>query len=99
MSDRLPADDVIGPDERDLGSPERELADFTTGAETLRLVPLAALIGVLSAGVALVLLKLIALFTNLAYFQSFSTDHADACGERSRRARGAHPRRRWPHRW
>jgi len=74
MSDRLPADDVIGPDERDLGSPERELADFTTGAETLRLVPLAALIGVLSAGVALVLLKLIALFTNLAYFQSFSTD-------------------------
>lgn len=73
MSDRLPADDVIGPDERDPDSPERELADFTTGVATLRLVLPAALVGVLSAGVALVLLKLIALFTNLAYFQSFNT--------------------------
>ncbi|MPY93692.1 MAG: CBS domain-containing protein [Acidimicrobiia bacterium] len=73
MSERLPADDVIGPDERDPG-PEHELADFTTGTRTLRLVPLAALIGVLGAFVALALLKLIALFTNLAYYQSFSTD-------------------------
>ena len=63
MSDRLPADEVIGPDERESGSPERELADFTTGVATLRLAPLAALIGVLSAGVALGLLKLIGLFS------------------------------------
>ena len=73
MSDRLPADEVIGPDERESDSPERELADFTTGVATLRLAPLAALIGVLSAGIALGLLKLIGLFTNLAYFQSFDT--------------------------
>jgi len=79
MSERLPADDVIGPDERDPG-PERELADFTTGTRLLRLVPLAALVGVFGAGVALALLKLIALFTNLAYYHSFSTDPRGPAG-------------------
>ncbi len=80
MSDRLPADDIIGPDERDPGNLERELADFTTGVGILRLLPLAALIGVLAAGVALALLKLIGLFTNLAYFQSFATDLRSPAG-------------------
>ena len=74
LGDRLPADDVIGPDERDPGGRERDLADFTTSVETLRLVPLAALIGVVAAVVALGLLELIRLLTNLAYFHSFSTD-------------------------
>jgi H+/Cl- antiporter ClcA/CBS domain-containing protein len=68
----LPEDDVIGPDERDPRGRERELGDFTTGRATLRLVPLAVAMGVLSATVALGLLKLIALVTNLAYFGEFS---------------------------
>lgn len=71
--DGLPADEVIGPDERDPAGVERDLADFTAGLGMLRLVPLAGLVGVLSAGVALGLLELISLVTNLAYFQSFST--------------------------
>jgi len=50
-----------------------ELGDFTT---TLRVIPiscLAMLIGVLCAFVALVLLRLIGLFTNLFYFGRWST--------------------------
>jgi CIC family chloride channel protein len=49
----------------------RELGDFTT---TRRVVPVALLglgIGVLSGFVALALLKLIALFTNVFFFQAF----------------------------
>ncbi len=80
VSDRLPPDDVIGPDDRDPGGAESELADFTTSAGILRLVPLAALIGVLGAGIALGLLELIALFTNLAYFQSLGTDLRSPAG-------------------
>ena len=51
-----------------------ELGDFTT---TLRVVPLGAAaigIGALSAYVALALLRLIGLFTNLFYFQRWSTE-------------------------
>jgi H+/Cl- antiporter ClcA/CBS domain-containing protein len=70
----LPDDDLIGPDERDPGGIELELGDFTTGRATLRLVPLAVVMGALSAVLALGLLKLIALVTNLAYFQEFSGD-------------------------
>ncbi|MEO8693574.1 MAG: chloride channel protein [Acidimicrobiales bacterium] len=74
-ANRLPSDEVIGPDERDPLSEEQELADFTTGWDTVRLVPLAVIVGVLSAFVALLLLKLIALATSLAYFQEWSTGH------------------------
>lgn len=80
MTGRLPDDEIIGPDERDPQSAERKLGDFTTGGSTLRLTPLAAIVGVLSAAVALVLLKLIALVTNLAYFQSWSTDLTTPAG-------------------
>jgi chloride channel protein, CIC family len=68
----LPEDDVIGPDERDPAGIELGLGDFTTGRATLRLVPLAIVMGALSAVLALVLLKLIALVTNLAYFHEIS---------------------------
>lgn len=80
MTGRLPDDEIIGPDERDPQSAERKLGDFTTGGSTLRLTPLAAIVGVLSAAVALVLLKLIALVTNLAYFQTWSTDLTTPAG-------------------
>ena len=76
----LPSDELIGPDERDPLSTERELADFTMGWETLRLVPLAVVVGILSSGVALFLLKLIALVTSLAYFHEWGTDHDSPAG-------------------
>src|SRR3989440_5054306 len=44
------------------------LGDFTADSRIVRLVIMAALIGVLSAFVALGLVRLIGLFTNLAYF-------------------------------
>ncbi|MGH8915765.1 MAG: chloride channel protein [Acidimicrobiia bacterium] len=76
----LPTDVVIGEDQRaDLGL-ERTLADFTTPRSVLRLVPLAAVIGVLSAVVALVLLGLIGLFTNLFYYQRLSVDLVSPAG-------------------
>jgi H+/Cl- antiporter ClcA len=74
LNERLPDDEVIGPDQRDPSGNEAELGDFTITASTLRLVPLAALIGATSAVVALVLLKLIAFVTNIAYFQKASTE-------------------------
>ena len=51
----------------------RELGDFTT---TRRVVPIAALavvIGALASFVALALLRMISLFTNLFFFQRWST--------------------------
>jgi CBS domain-containing protein len=77
---RLPSDEVIGPDERDPLSEEQELADFTMRWDTVRLVPLAVVVGVLSAAVALLLLKLIALATSLAYFHEWSTSHDSPAG-------------------
>jgi H+/Cl- antiporter ClcA/predicted transcriptional regulator len=79
-SDGLPSDEVVGPDERDPAGVERQLADFSTTSATLRLVPLAVVVGVLSAVVALGLLKLIALCTSLAYFGEWSTDHRSPLG-------------------
>src|SRR5438046_5905635 len=76
----LPIDEVIGPDERDPLSEEQELADFTLGWDSVRLVPLAVVVGVLGAGVALLLLKLIALATSLAYFQEWGTTHDSPTG-------------------
>ena len=68
MSDRLPEDSVGGPDDRPRHSAERELGDFTVTHEALRLVPLALVIGAVSAWVALGLLDLIGIITNLLYY-------------------------------
>ncbi|HXF72367.1 MAG TPA: chloride channel protein [Actinomycetota bacterium] len=62
----LPSDDVLGPDLRE-SVPEARLADFSLEPRVLRVVALAAAVGVLSAFAALGLLDLISLFTNLAY--------------------------------
>jgi len=58
----------LGTDLRPKGARERGLGDFTTTPGTLRLVPLAVLIGALSAGIALALLDMIGFFTNLVYY-------------------------------
>lgn len=50
------------------------LADFTTDRRVLMLSLLAVLIGAISAGVAWVLVQLIALITNLAFYQRLSLD-------------------------
>src|SRR5215813_13152087 len=51
-----------------------ELGDFTTTPRLLKISGLALTIGAISAFVALGLLKLIALFTNLFFYQRFRTD-------------------------
>src|SRR5215469_9412505 len=53
-------------------APERALGDFTATRGVLRLVPLALLIGGLSAGISLALLDMIGLFTNLFYYHRLS---------------------------
>ncbi|HET9949238.1 MAG TPA: chloride channel protein [Longimicrobiales bacterium] len=70
----IPSDAIFGRDDRAERSGERSLGDFTSTRSVLRLVPLAAVIGVVSAVVALALLDLIALITNLAYYQRFSLE-------------------------
>ena len=70
---RLPGDSVGGADDRADSAAERKLGDFTFTLEAARLVPLALVVGALSAGVALLLLDLIGLFTHIAYFGTFST--------------------------
>jgi chloride channel protein, CIC family len=70
------------PQEANIGShnPREKLGDFTT---TLRVIPiscLAMLIGVLCAFVALVLLRLIGLFTNLFYFGRWNTAMVSPAG-------------------
>jgi H+/Cl- antiporter ClcA len=65
---RLPGDSVGGTDERRSEGVERRLGDFTLSLDAARLVPLAIVVGALSAGVALVLLDLIGLVTHLAYY-------------------------------
>jgi chloride channel protein, CIC family len=62
--------------ERAPDGPWNDLGDFTTTRRTLLIAGIAVGIGILSAHVALVLLKLIALFTNLFFFQTFSTEEA-----------------------
>jgi chloride channel protein, CIC family len=60
---RLPADLPA-----DLETPaERELGDFTMSLEAVRLVPLALAIGAVATGIAVVLLDLIGLVTNVLY--------------------------------
>ena len=65
---RLPEDSVGGVDERPRSSFERALGDFTVGPEIWRVVPLAVVVGALSAGVAVALLDLIGLVTHIAYY-------------------------------
>ena len=57
-------------------SPDDRLGDYTADARLITLSLMAALVGVISAFVALGLVRLIGLFTNLAYFQRLSTSFA-----------------------
>jgi H+/Cl- antiporter ClcA/predicted transcriptional regulator len=52
----------------------RKLSDFTTSPSVLKLIPLSIVIGIFGAFIALILLDLIALITNLLYYQTFSLD-------------------------
>lgn len=74
MNGAIPDDTLTGPDQRDGHGAEHERGDFTIGPGVLRQVALAAVIGMLAAVVALGLLNLIALVTNLAYFGRWSTE-------------------------
>src|SRR5256886_4932066 len=56
-----------GPSSRD------RLGDYNTDRRTILLTLMAAAVGVMSAFVALALVRLIGLFTNLAYFHRFPT--------------------------
>ncbi len=58
------------------------LGDFTTTPEVIPLSLLAVAIGVVSAFVALALARLIGLFTNLFFFQRWSTDLVSPVGNR-----------------
>ncbi|MGH9068657.1 MAG: chloride channel protein, partial [Acidimicrobiales bacterium] len=66
------ATSYIGPDRRPKTTSERDLGDFTTKPAVLRLVPLAVLIGALSAGISLALLAMIGFLTNVLYYQRLS---------------------------
>jgi H+/Cl- antiporter ClcA/predicted transcriptional regulator len=57
-----------------------ELGDFTTTARVLPIAALAVAIGALSALVALLLSRLIGLFTNLFFFQRVSTELVSPAG-------------------
>jgi chloride channel protein, CIC family len=69
---------------RNLGNHEAlgKLADFTANSRMLLLSLLAIGIGVISAFVALVLLRLIGLFTNLFFYQRWSTMLVSPAGNR-----------------
>lgn len=56
------------------------LSDFTTDTRVLALVGLALIIGVISSLVAYLLVWLINVFTNLAYYQRFTADSASPTG-------------------
>jgi H+/Cl- antiporter ClcA len=62
--------------ERQAGGPWDDLGDFTTSKRMIIIAGIAIGIGVVSGFVALVLLKLIAGFTNLFFFQTWSTSEA-----------------------
>src|SRR4051812_24562952 len=57
-----------------------ELGDFTTTPRLLTVSGLAVIIGIFSSFIALALLKLIGLFTNIFFFQSWSTALASPTG-------------------
>jgi H+/Cl- antiporter ClcA len=56
--------------------PWNDLGDFTTRPRTIIIAAIAVVIGIVSAYVALVLLKLIAFFTNLFFYQTLSVSDA-----------------------
>src|SRR6476620_6538699 len=56
------------------------LGDFTTRPRVITISVMAVFIGIVSAYVALALLKLIGLFTNLFFFQRFSTELVSPAG-------------------
>ncbi len=59
----------------DLETPaERQLADFTMSPDSVRLMLLAVVVGVVATGVAVLLLALIALVTNLFYHGTISIE-------------------------
>ncbi|HEY4386668.1 MAG TPA: chloride channel protein, partial [Ktedonobacteraceae bacterium] len=57
-----------------------KLGDFTSTPRMLLISGLAIIIGIISAFVALILLRLIGLFTNLFFFQRWSTDLSSPAG-------------------
>lgn len=57
-----------------------KLGDFTVTSRTIWIALLAVMIGAVSAYVALGLLKLIGLFTNLFFFQRWSTELVSPAG-------------------
>jgi len=61
---------------------DRNLGDFTTDARVLVLTAMAVLVGALSACVALALVKLIGLITNVAYYHRVATDLISPAGNR-----------------
>jgi H+/Cl- antiporter ClcA len=72
----------VGPDFRPAGSGEVALGDFTTDRGVLRLLPLAVLIGVLAAGVALGLLDMIGFITQAVYYHRLGTQLLSPGGSR-----------------
>jgi chloride channel protein, CIC family len=68
-----------------------ELGDFTTTPRVLPISLLAMVIGVVCAFVALALLRLIGLFTNLFYFGRWSASHGFAGGKPSGRVQRSCP--------
>jgi chloride channel protein, CIC family len=62
------------------GADLSELGDFTATGRVAAIGALAVLIGVVCAGVALVLLKLIGLFTNLFFYQRWATPLVSPAG-------------------
>ncbi|HEX5146877.1 MAG TPA: chloride channel protein [Conexibacter sp.] len=69
----LPDDAVAIPDPRPRDGGEQRLGDFSATPALLRLTAVAVAIGAATAGVALALLDLIGLITNLAYTGRWST--------------------------
>src|SRR5689334_9102653 len=62
------------PSVMDGGAPlDERLGDFTADIRILPLIGMAALVGVISAYVALALVRLIGLFTHVFYYHDFST--------------------------
>ncbi|HEX3867592.1 MAG TPA: chloride channel protein, partial [Gemmatimonadaceae bacterium] len=72
------------PAEPSSSHPRDNLGDFTTDSRLLILVPMSAVIGVISAFVALALVWLIGLITNLAYYHRIAhalvSPHANQLG-------------------
>jgi chloride channel protein, CIC family len=62
------------------GRAPKELGDFTTSPRVIPIAALAVGIGVLSAFVALALLRMIGLFTNLFFYQRWSTELVSPAG-------------------